>query len=253
MRGGDVRSGALFSYVSCEARVPLDHPLRPIRKIADEGLAALSPEFEKLYAEPGRRSIAPEKLLRALLLQAFYSVRSEQQLVEQLNYNLLFRWFVGLSLDDEVWDETVFTKNRERLMEGDIAAQFLAAVLNQGLVKALMSDDHFSVKPAPAKAGGTLIEAWASTKSFRPKDGSGEPPGAPQPPTSLRRSAVTRSAPPASPPTSPTAARSSTPRKCGAREPAHDQALRPHEGAAHARRGGEDQAVSTENRAQLGR
>jgi transposase len=193
----------------------------------------------------GTGSIAPDKLLRALLLQAFYSVRSEQQLVGQLNYNLLFRWFVGLSLDDEVWDETVFTKNRERLMEGDIAAQFLAAVLNQGSVKALLND-HFSVD-------GTLIEAWASTKSFRPKDGSGEPPGAPQPPTSLRRSAVTRSAPPASPPTSPTAARSSTPRKCGAREPAHDQALRPHEGAAHARRGGEDQAVSTENRAQLGR
>jgi transposase len=119
MRGWDARSDALFSYVSCEARVPKDHPLRPIRRIVDEALAALSLEFEKLYARFGRPSIPPERLLRALLLQAFYSVRSEKQLVEQLDYNLLFRWFVGLSLDDEVWDETVFTKNRERLIEGD--------------------------------------------------------------------------------------------------------------------------------------
>jgi transposase len=169
MRGGDVRSEALFSYVSCEARVPLDHPLRPIRKIVDEGLAALSAEFEKLYAKLGRPSIAPEKLLRALLLQAFYSVRSERQLMEQLDYNLLFRWFVGLALDAVVWDVTVFTKNRDRLIAGDIAAQFMAAVLNQERVKTLLSDDHFSVD-------GTLIEAWASMKSFRPKDGSGEPP-----------------------------------------------------------------------------
>jgi transposase len=169
MRGGDAKTEALFSYVSCERRVPVDHPLRPIRKIVDQGLAALSPEFEKLYARLGRPSIAPEKLLRALLLQAFYSVRSERQLMEQLDYNLLFRWFVGLSLDAVVWDVTVFTKNRDRLIAGDIAAQFLAAVLNQERVKALLSDDHFSVD-------GTLIEAWASMKSFRSKDGSGEPP-----------------------------------------------------------------------------
>src|SRR6266481_2174106 len=169
MRGGDVRSEALFSYLSCEARVPLDHPLRPIRKIVNQALEALSPEFEKLYARFGRPSIAPEKLLRTLLLQAFYSVRSERQLMEQLDYNLLFRWFVGLSLDAVVWDVTVFTKNRERLIAGDIAAQFMAAVLNQERVKALLSDDHFSVD-------GTLIEAWASMKSFRPKDGSGKPP-----------------------------------------------------------------------------
>src|ERR1700730_7993371 len=154
MRGGDVRGGALFSYVSCEARVPLDHPLRPIRKIVDEALAALSAEFEKLYAKLGRPSIAPEKLLRALLLQAFYAVRSERQLMEQLDYNLLFRWFVGLSLDAVVWDVTVFTKNRERLIAGDIAAQFMAAVLNQERVKTLLWDDHFSL-------AGTLIEAWA--------------------------------------------------------------------------------------------
>jgi transposase len=171
MRGWDTRSDALFSYVSCEARVPKNHPLRPIRGIVDEALAALSPEFEKLYARFGRPSLPPERLLRALLLQAFYSVRSEQQLVEQLDYNLLFRWFVGLSLDAEVWDETVFTKNRDRLIEGDIARKFMAAVLSQGSVKALLSDDHFSVD-------GTLIEAWASMKSFRPKDGSGEPPAA---------------------------------------------------------------------------
>ena len=169
MRGWDARSDALFSYVSCEARVPKDHPLRPIRQIVDKALATLSPEFAKLYAKLGRPSVPPERLLRALLLQAFYSVRSEQQLMEQLDYNLLFRWFVGLSLDEAVWDETVFTKNRERLIEGDIARRFMAAVLNQGPVKALLSDDHFSVD-------GTLIEAWASIKSFRPKDGGGEPP-----------------------------------------------------------------------------
>ena len=169
MRGGDARTEALFSYVSCEARVPRDHSLRVIRSIVNEALAALSPEFEQLYAKSGRPSIPPEKLLRALLLQAFYSVRSERQLMEQLDYNLLFRWFVGLSLDAAVWDVTVFTKNRERLIEGDIAAQFMAAVLNQERVKALLSDEHFSVD-------GTLIEAWASMKSFRPKDGSGEPP-----------------------------------------------------------------------------
>src|SRR6266404_1511599 len=127
MRGGDVRSEALFSYLSCEARVPLDHPLRPIQKIVDEALGALTGEFDKLYAKFGRPSIPPEKLLRALLLQAFYSVRSERQLMEQLGYNLLFRWFVGLSLDAEVWDVTVFTKNRERLIAGDIASKFMAA------------------------------------------------------------------------------------------------------------------------------
>ena len=169
MRGGDARTEALFSYVSCEARVPMDHPLRVIRRIVNAALTALSPEFEKLYAQSGRPPIPPEKLLRALLLQAFYSVRSERQLMEQLDYNLLFRWFVGLSLDAVVWDVTVFTKNRERLIAGDIAARFMAAVLNQERVKTLLSDEHFSVD-------GTLIEAWASMKSFRPKDGSGEPP-----------------------------------------------------------------------------
>ncbi len=154
----------------CELRSAgaIGSPLRPIQKIVDEALGALTGEFEKLYAKFGRPSIAPEKLLRALLLQAFYSVRSERQLMEQLG-NLLFRWFVGLSLDAVVWDVTVFTKNRERLIAGDIASKFMAAVLNQERVKALLSDDHFSVD-------GTLIEAWASMKSFRPRDGSGEPP-----------------------------------------------------------------------------
>jgi transposase len=142
---------------------------RAILRIVDQALAALSPEFEGLYAKFGRPSIPPERLLRALLLRAFYSVRSERQLMEELQYNLLFRWFVRLSLDDEIWDETVFTKNRERLIEGYIANKFMAAVLSQEAVKALLSDDHFSVD-------GTLIEAWASMKSFRPKDGSGEPP-----------------------------------------------------------------------------
>ena len=163
MRGGDVRTDGLFSYVSCEARVPMGHPLRPIRAIVDEALVVLSPEFEKLYSRIGRPSIPPEKLLRALLLQAFYSVRSERQMMEQLDYNLMFRWFVGLSMDAPIWDVTVFTKNRERLLAGDIAAKFMAAVLNQSRIKALLSEDHFSVD-------GTLIEAWASMKSFKPKD-----------------------------------------------------------------------------------
>src|SRR4051794_17853080 len=170
MRGPDRRSEGLFSYVCCEARVPAGHPLRLILPVADAALAALSPDFQQLYARNGRPSIAPEKLLRALLLQAFYSVRSERQLMEQLDYNLLFRWFVGLGVDDSVWDVTVFTKNRDRLLEGEIAAKFLRAVLVQPEVKTLLSDEHFSVD-------GTLIQAWASMKSFRPKDGSGEPPG----------------------------------------------------------------------------
>lgn len=167
MRGEDRESGALFSYVSCEARVPADHPLRAIRAIVDEALEVLSPEFEQLYSKVGRPSIPPEKLLRALLLQAFYTIRSERQLMEQLDYNLLFRWFVGLSMDAAVWDATVFSKNRDRLIAGEIAAKFLAAVLSQARVRALLSDEHFSVD-------GTLIDAWASMKSFRPKDGGGD-------------------------------------------------------------------------------
>src|SRR5436853_5214432 len=138
MRGSDDRSEGLFSYVSCEARVPAEHPLRPIRALVDEALEVLSPEFEGLYSKVGRPSIPPEKLLRALLLQAFYSVRSERQLMEQLDYNLLFRWFVGLAMDAPIWDATVFTKNRERLLEGDVAVKFMTAVLNQARVKELL-------------------------------------------------------------------------------------------------------------------
>ena len=171
MRGGDVNTGALFSYVSCAARVAKDHPLRAIREIVNGALVALSPDFEGLYARLGRPSIPPEKLLRALLLQAFYSVRSERQLMEQLDYNLLFRWFVGLGMDAPIWDVTVFTKNRERLLAGDVAAKFLARVLNQPRVKALLSDEHFSVD-------GTLIEAWASIKSFTPRGGGDRGDGA---------------------------------------------------------------------------
>src|SRR5829696_7102779 len=169
MRGADDQTGALFSYLSPEAMVPKDHPLRAIRPLVNAALARLSPDFARLYAPTGRASIAPEKLLRALLLQAFYSVRSERQLMEQLGYNMLFRWFVGLSMDAPVWDVTVFTKNRDRLLDGDVAREFLAALLADPRVKPLLSDEHFSVD-------GTLIEAWASMKSFRPKDGSGEPP-----------------------------------------------------------------------------
>jgi transposase len=165
----DQRTGELFSYVDLEARVRADHPLRSIRAIVNEALAALEGEFTPLYACVGRPSIPPEKLLRAMLLQAFYSIRSERQLMERLDYDLLFRWFVGLGIDDPAWDHSTFSKNRDRLLEGDIAAKFLASVLAQPRVKRLLSTEHFSVD-------GTLIEAWASMKSFRPKDGSGEPP-----------------------------------------------------------------------------
>jgi transposase len=170
MRGSDRQTSSMFSYVSPEALVPADHPLRPIRVLVNRALERLSGEFDKLYAAGGRDSIAPEKLLRALLLQAFYSVRSERRLMEQVTYNMLFRWFVGLGMDAPVWDVTVFTKNRDRLLRGDVAGKFFAAVLADPAVKPLLSSEHFSVD-------GTLIEAWASMKSFRPKDGSGAPPG----------------------------------------------------------------------------
>ena len=170
MRGSDERSGSLFSYVDLEARVRADHPLRPIRAIVNSALDRLSAEFDTLYATgAGRPSIPPERLMRALLLQAFYGLRSERQLMERLEFDLLFRWFVGLGIDDVAWDQTSFGKNRDRLLAGDVAARFLAEVLADAKVKRLLSSEHFSVD-------GTLIEAWASMKSFRPKDGSGEPP-----------------------------------------------------------------------------
>ena len=169
MRGGDNRTGKLFSYVDLEARVRRDHPLRAIRTIVNEALSALEREFAGLYSPIGRPSIPPEKLLRAMLLQAFYSIRSERQLMERLEFDLLFRWFVGLGIDDAAWDHSVFSKNRDRLLEGEIAAKFLSAVLAQPGVKQLLSTDHFSVD-------GTLIEAWASMKSFKPTDGPNEPP-----------------------------------------------------------------------------
>lgn len=159
----------MFSYISPEGLVPQNHPLRAIRPLVNAALQRLSPQFDDIYAPGGRYSIAPERLLRALLLQALFSVRSERQLMEQVTYNMMFRWFIGLSMDAPVWDVTVFTKNRERLLRGDIARGFLAAILVDPRVKPLLSDEHFSVD-------GTLIEAWASMKSFRPKDGSGEPP-----------------------------------------------------------------------------
>jgi transposase len=168
MRGEDQRSESFFSYVRLETRIPADHPLRAIRELVDAALRELSRSFDRLYAREGRPSIPPERLLGALLLQAFYTVRSERQLMEQLNYNLLFRWFVGLSADDPVWDATVFCKNRDRLLDGDIAAKFFASVLNLPQVRKLLSSEHFSVD-------GTLIEAWASMKSFVPKDGSKPP------------------------------------------------------------------------------
>jgi len=155
--------------VYLESRIPSTHPLRTIREIANETLASLDGEFSKLYEDTGRESVAPERLLRASLLQAFYSVRSERQLMEQLDYNLLFRWFVGLGVDDPVWDHSTFSKNRDRLLDADVAAKFLQAVLRHAKVKHFLSDEHFSVD-------GTLVEAWASLKSFRARDGSDEPP-----------------------------------------------------------------------------
>lgn len=170
MRGADVRSGELFSYVDLEQRVPARHPLRAIRLIVNEALADVGSEFEVLYSRIGRPSIAPEKLLRALLLQLFHGIRSERQMMERLDFDLSFRWFVGLGIDDPVWDASTFSKNRERLLDGDIAARFLSAILARPKVKRLLSTDHFSVD-------GTLIEAWCSMKSFRPKDeGGGDDP-----------------------------------------------------------------------------
>jgi transposase len=170
MRGRDHQRGQLGGYVSPEAMVPADHPRRTIRPLVNTALERLSPDFDEIYSWTGRPSIPPEQLLRALLLQAFFTVRSERPLIEQLSYNILFRWFVGLSIEAPVWDVTVFTKNRDRLLEGDIAHGFLRAILADPQVKRLLSNEHFSVD-------GTLIEAWALMKSFRPKDRSGEPPG----------------------------------------------------------------------------
>ena len=169
MRGKDEQQLDVFSYLNPEQRVPQDHPLRPLRVMVDEALRGMQPGLSQLYAKTGRPSIAPEKLLRALLLQALYTVRSERMLMEQLDYNLLFRWFVGLNMDDGIWDVTVFTKNRERLLDGDIAEAFFQAVLQQARERNLLSDEHFTVD-------GTLLEAWASLKSFQRKDAKNVPP-----------------------------------------------------------------------------
>src|SRR6516162_5571646 len=169
MRGPDQQQDHIFSYVSPEQRVRKDHPLRPIRAMVDEVLKKLSPEFQKMYAKVGRPSIPPEQLLRALLLQMLYSVRSERLLMEEIDYNILFRWFVGLNLDDEVWDATTFTKNRNRLLEAEVAQEFQARVVEQAREKGWASYEHFTVD-------GTLLEAWASVKSFQPKEKKGSPP-----------------------------------------------------------------------------
>jgi transposase len=163
MRGAEYEQSSMFSYISAERRVPKDHPLRAIRTMADTALKELDQRFEGMYAAMGRPSIPPERLLRALLLQVLYTVRSERLLMEQLDYNLLFRWFVGLSIDNPVWDVTVFTKNRDRLLEAEVAEAFFAAVLAQARQRGLLSDEHFTVD-------GTLIEAWAGQKSFKRKD-----------------------------------------------------------------------------------
>ena len=176
MRGDDPRHDGMFSYITPEARVRPDHPLRPIRRMTDAALAQLSVRFDRLYSTTGRPSIPPEKLLRALLLQMLYSIRSERLLVEELDYNILYRWFVGLSLDDPIWDATTFTKNRDRLLAGDVADAFFAEVLAAIKADGLLSDEHFTVD-------GTLLEAWASHKSFTPKGGPDRPPDDPKNPT----------------------------------------------------------------------
>ncbi len=168
MRGGDQQPDAMFSYVSMEDRIPQDHPLRAMRTLVDAVLQEMSARFSLMYAKTGRPSIAPEKLLRAQLLQILYTIRSERLLMEQLDYNLLFRWFVGLTMDDGVWDATVFTKNRERLLAGDVARAFLEHVVAEARAQQLLSSEHFSVD-------GTLIEAWASLKSFQRKDAPAGP------------------------------------------------------------------------------
>lgn len=170
MRGPDRQQAKLFSYVSPEQRVPADHPLRTIRQLTNQALRALSRRLDQLYAQGGRPSIPPEQLLRALLLQALYTVRSERQLMEQLDYNMLYRWFVGLELDEPVWDVTVFTKNRERLLAGDLAQAFLGAVLAEARQRGLLSAEHFTVD-------GTLVQAWAGQKSFQRRQGSRPPVG----------------------------------------------------------------------------
>src|SRR5262245_47857063 len=176
MRGDDPRHDSMFSYITPETRVRADHPLRPIRRMTDAALARLSPRFDRLYSATGRPSIPPEKLLRALLLQILYSIRSERLLMEELDYSVLYRWFVGLGMDDAVWDATTFTKNRGRLLGGDIADAFFAEVLAAVRAEGLMSDEHFTVD-------GTLLEAWASHKSFRPKNSAPPPPDDPTNPT----------------------------------------------------------------------
>lgn len=176
MRGDDPRHDEMFSYVTPEARVRADHPLRPIRRMTDAALQRLSSRFDALYSTTGRPSIPPEKLLRALLLQILYSIRSERLLMEELDYNILYRWFVGLSLDDPIWDATTFTKNRDRLLSGDIADAFFAEVLAAIKGEGFLSDEHFTVD-------GTLLEAWASQKSFKPKGTQGPPPDDPKNPT----------------------------------------------------------------------
>ena len=163
MRGNDEQQATVFSYISAEQRIPQTHPLRAIREMSELALRELDLHFEALYARRGRPSIAPEKLVRALLLMVLYSIRSERQLMEQINYNILFRWFVGLNLDDGVWDATVFTKNRERLMQGEVSERLLLAVVEQAGAKGLLSEEHFTVD-------GTLIQAWANRRSFVPKD-----------------------------------------------------------------------------------
>ena len=169
MRGDAADTDAVFSYISPAQRVPKDHPLRPIREMADLALKELSPRFSKLYSKTGRPSIPPERLLRALLLQVLYSIRSERMLIEQLDYNLLFRWFVGLGMDDAVWDATTFTKNRDRLLGGDIAQLFFEQVSAQARMCELVSDEHFTLD-------GTLVEAWAGLKSFKKKTDQDTPP-----------------------------------------------------------------------------
>ena len=217
MRGSDIRNGSLFSYVDLEDRIPARHPLRMIREVVNAALVSLDADFDRLYAGEGRPSIAPERLLRAALIQILFSIRSERQLMEQMQYNLLFRWFAGLGIDDAVWVPTVFTKNRDRLLNTDISRKLLAAILAHEKVAPLLSDEHFSVD-------GTLVEAWASFKSFRPKAtsaGDAAPPDDPAPPGAGNTTTDDHPTPPAPAPTAP-AQTKETPMQPIQSAPAHE-------------------------------
>jgi transposase len=242
MRGSDAKTGSMFSYVDVEARIPTKHPIRTIRRIVNEVLDGLDAEFAAMYAAIGRPSIAPEKLLRASLLQAFFTVRSERLLMERLDYDLMFRWFVGLGIDDPVWDHSTFSKNRDRLLEADIARKFLKGIIGHPEVAPLLSDEHFTVD-------GTLVNAWASLKSFVPKDAAGAPPpdDGGKPPTSGAKPEDAAAGQPEKEATQPTSAEPSKPESAAPMQTTAetDKKSRNEEANFHGQKRSNDTHIST--------